>query len=560
MEAEKQSFDVDVAVVGAGPVGLLLALELHRHGVTSLTVLEQRPEPELQDKSKSKAVAVHARSMELLEDMGLLPAFLEQGLSCTTVRVLDEGDLLFEANLEKAVQSRHNAVLCLPQYDTETILQEQCRRQGIDVRYSTTVADVVTNDHEALISFQTDRSDSETLRAKWVVACDGGHSAVKRSLDMVFEGEDLRIKFTMADVKITSDDLPHGILFGALSNRGMTFLFPEPGSRARLVMLFSDPEEEAKTQEELTLEFFDKELRRRIPDANFDMSEPHWLTTFTVRQRMLQHFRKDRVLFAGDAAHTHSPVGGMGMNTGLQDAYNLAWKLALVARGMARDSLLDSYEAERVPVVKDLLLGTGLGTKALAKINHPAARLLRWAAKNVGIAPLVNRLTVGAVGMTNIAYPASPLNSLDVSPSGLGWIQASHVAPGSRAPDSAVTTASGEETTLLQLFTGIHFTAVVFPATEGDPSCEEALAIAAEAPRDLVAPLLLVHSREALPPSAHLPCPVAWDVACVAREEYGVRPGSACLVLVRPDGHVCLVQQPARTGGIQAYLASHVLL
>lgn len=129
MASAEKSFDVDIAIVGGGPVGLLLALELHRHGVTSLAVLERRPEPEQQDKTKSKAVGVHARSMELLEDMGLLPAFLEQGLACKGIRVLDEGSVLYEGDLQKAVLSRHNTILCLPQYDTETILQEQCQKQ-----------------------------------------------------------------------------------------------------------------------------------------------------------------------------------------------------------------------------------------------------------------------------------------------------------------------------------------------------------------------------------------------------------------------------------------------
>jgi hypothetical protein len=262
----------------------------------------------------------------------------------------------------------------------------------------------------------------------------------------------------------------------------------------------------------------------------------------------------------------------MGMNTGLQDAYNLAWKLALVVRGVAKEALLDSYEAERVPVVKDLLLGTGISTKALARINHPVGRLLRWAAKNVNVAPLVDRLTFGAVGMTDVAYPSSPLNCLEAA--GHGWLgRDCHVSPGSRAPDSAVTTVAGEAMTLQHFFIGTRFVALLFPAAEAaevgpacpdlGPACATALALAAEVASALVAPVVVVQSRAALDAAeaaAAPDCRVAWDHTGAAREEYGARPEAACLALVRPDGHVCLVQEPASAASLQAYLAARVLL
>lgn len=124
-----QGYDVDVVVVGGGPTGLLLALDLHRHGVTSLKVLEQRPEPALQDKTKSKAVAIHARTVEILEDIGVLPEFLEQGLQCKAMQMMDEGVVIMENSLERAIDSRFNFVLSLPQYDTETILQNRCKEK-----------------------------------------------------------------------------------------------------------------------------------------------------------------------------------------------------------------------------------------------------------------------------------------------------------------------------------------------------------------------------------------------------------------------------------------------
>lgn len=363
----------------------------------------------------------------------------------------------------------------------------------------------------------------------------------------------------MADVKLHSDDIPHTTIFGALSERGMTFLFPEPKSRARLLLLFTNPELEWNGDGDPPMEFFQEELKMRIPGTHFEMSDPHWLTKFTVRQRMLKNFRKGRVIFAGDAAHCHSPAGGMGMNTGMQDAYNLAWKLALTLQGtlVNGSSPIDSYEAERMPVASELLRGTGTGTKLLAKINHPAVRCIRWLVKVSRAGYLLQYRRPGSIGMTNIAYPESPLNCFKAKSSLLGRLNpfSDHYAmPGERAPDSSVTLSSREKSTLQQLFLGTNFTALVFD-TEAAGISAEALELASEVVSPLVSPIIITSSEGAMDSYAQEGNTiVVWDERSAARSHYGIDGATSAVVLVRPDGHIGMVSQPACSDHLAAYL------
>lgn len=558
---EGKEHDFDVVVVGGGPTGLLLALDLYRHGVTSLKVLEQRPEPTMQDKTKSKAVAIHARTLEVLEDVGVLHEFLEQGLQCTGMRMMDEGVVVLESKFAQAISSRFKFVLSLPQYDTETILQNRCMELGIDVMYGATVEGVEEFEDGGVVTLRSDDSDTQSITAKWVVACDGAHSIVRRSLGVEFVGEDIPSSILMADVRVESQDLPPGTIFGALSARGMSFFFPEPKSRMRVLLLFSNPEDEWKGEGNPPLELFSKELKMRVPSVQIEISDPHWLTNFTVRQRMLQNFRKGRILFAGDAAHCHSPAGGMGMNTGMQDAYNLAWKLAWTLQGRQVNGIspIDSYEPERMPVATDLLRGTGFGTKLLAQINHPAVRCLRWLIRVSNVGSLLRYRRPGSIGMTDIAYPDSPLNSFNATSSvlrRLNPLATRFAMPGMRAPDSSVTLPSRDSSTLQQLFLGTNFTALIFDSGSSGVSAE-VLELVAELRSPLVSVVVVTSSAEAMDSFAQENSAfVAWDEHRAARGEYGIADGCSATVLVRPDGHIGMVDQPVSIEHLAAYMSN----
>lgn len=553
------SVELPVLIVGAGPTGLMLAGELARYGV-ACRIIEKRAKPQ----DTSRAVAIQARTLEILSYLGLLDRFLPLGTKYHGMSAYSGTTRLAHLSMDE-LDSPFPFVLGVPQADTEAILIDRLAGAGLAPEWSTELTSFAADDAGVTVRLNRPDGSPETVRCRWLVGADGAHSPVRKGAGLTFLGETYESGFALADVRIDWS-LPHDevLVFPGNGEYGLTAVFPLPdrtgesgGNRYRLTWEF-EPTRKVGAGEhaqhgrvtdvpEPTLADAQKILDERVafPATAHD---PVWFANFRVNSRMAAAYRSGRVFLAGDAAHIHSPAGGQGMNTGLQDAFNLAWKLALVERGTAKPAILDTYHAERHAVGMDLLKNTDrLATVAM--LRHPVAVAVRnnfmRAVSGFEVFQQRVRKTVSELG---IAYRKSPL-SAEFHGSFLGavlphgaddpgvwaWREfATGPHAGDRAPDAALGTgrvfdAFRDPTT---------FTLLVFAGSAAKPETvahqrELAEKVSADWGK-LVRPVLIGPAEEE------------------ANHRYGAR--AACVYLVRPDGYIAYRSQPADPGKLTDYL------
>jgi 2-polyprenyl-6-methoxyphenol hydroxylase-like FAD-dependent oxidoreductase len=413
----------DVLITGAGPVGLAAAIELSRFGLT-VRIIDKAPERT----DKSKALVVWSRTLELLDRSGCSPALLSAGRICTTANLMSGAKNLAHISFE-GVDSPHPYALMIPQSETERVLDEHLQTLGIHVERSVELTAFTQSDSGVICNLTQPNGVTETVEASWLLACDGAHSTIRHQLNLPFDGATLPSEWMLADVHLHGMPNPEELhIF--LHEAGVLAIFPigMPGEtpRARVIANLGDAQP-GQPRPEPTLADTQAILDQRGP-GNVTASDPVWLANFGINERKIRDYRVNRIFLAGDAAHIHSPAGGQGMNTGIQDACNLAWKLALVHRGLCKpEPLLDSYSAERSPIAEQVLKSTGqltaIGTmhnEALLAIRNTAAKLI------LGFTS-VKRALAGQLTELAVAYPESPLNTKGTPPN-------ETPTPGDRAP------------------------------------------------------------------------------------------------------------------------------
>ncbi|MER7394188.1 FAD-dependent monooxygenase [Streptomyces sp. NPDC000151] len=340
---DTQDFDFDVLIVGGGPVGMLLASEL-RLGRVTTAVLERLPERT----PHSKAFGLHARSLESLDRRGLVEGFRDGARSWNNGHFAGLDVWVDFALLDSA----HNYALLSEQTRTERLLEERALELGADIRRGHEVTAVRRHENGAEVDV-TGPDGTYTLRAQYVVGSDGGRSLVRRSSGIGFPGTGGRVTARLADVVLADrEKAPMGM---ERTERGLLFCVPLDEKYHRVATF--DFEQGKEAGSELTLEEFTESLREIWGD-DLGASEPRWLSWFTDSACQAERYREGRVFLAGDAAHTHFPVGGQGVNLGLQDAFNLGWKLAAAVNGWAPEGLLDTYDGERQEPARQVLSNT----------------------------------------------------------------------------------------------------------------------------------------------------------------------------------------------------------
>lgn len=410
-----------VLVVGAGAVGLTMAISLRRLGVPVRLVDRARERSTL-----SKALVLWPRTLELLDIQGCTEQLLAHGLPVRTARILAHGRTLVELDLGSA-PSPHPFALMIPQDQTERVLDEELQRQGGAIERGVELLDFIDGGAEVTCRLRCPDGAYETVTTPWLIACDGAHSTIRHRLGLAFAGDSMPSGWLLADTRI--DGLDPAAIAICLESDGVLALFPMAGDRFRVIAnLPADGGDGAPTLAEVTALVH----ARGFPDAR--PHDPTWLGRFRIDERKLVDYRQGRVFLAGDAAHVHSPAGGQGMNTGMQDAINLAWKLALVERGLAPDGLLDSYSTERSAVGDQVLRNTGALTR-VATVRNPILQQLRdLAASMLGQVDALTERLILQLTELDLHYAHGPL----VSASGHG-----RPANGQRAPDCAVTEPGG---------------------------------------------------------------------------------------------------------------------
>lgn len=387
--------DTDILIIGGGPVGLFLANECARRGCRYRLVEARASQSE-----HSKALAIFPRTLEIFDMAGVVAPFLDVANRVTSVAVLAHGRTLAHMPFTPD-DSPYPFIAMVPQNVTERLLAEQLRRKGGDVEYET--AFVSATPCEDYVSVTLHRRGSPVqLRASFVVGCDGAHSPVRHLLNLPFEGAEYHDLFMLADIE-TNETLPADQLQLCPHECGPLAIFPMSATRRRIVATIRKSEGEAPT-----LDLVQQLLNQRAP-RGIEAHALHWSSYFHIHHRHAARLRAGRIFIAGDAAHIQSPFGGQGMNTGLHDVWNLVWKLDLALRGHGNEQLLDSYAAERLPAIENVIEITHLLTKAMSTPSKLAQAL-----RDTAI-PMLSRLApfqhafVQRLSELGISYRGSPI-------------------------------------------------------------------------------------------------------------------------------------------------------
>lgn len=363
---------LNVLIVGAGPVGLLLANECARRGL-KYRIVERRTELSVH----SKALAIFPRTLEVLDMAGLVEPFLKEANPVTWVSITSGQHRL--AHIQFAPDGTpYPYVAMVPQNVTEAILESELRRRGGAVEFGTEFLGFEPNLEGGIASFNRNGT-VERCATQFLVGCDGAHSAVRHLLTLPFEGAQYTALFLLADVE-TNESLPADAMQLCSSRLGPLAIFPMSPHRRRIVATLAEPEGDSPS-----LELVRRLLAERAP-LGIEVRGVHWSSYFRVHHRQLSQLRVGNIFLAGDAAHIHSPFGGQGMNTGLQDVWNLAWKLDLASRDRATELLLDSYSLERRPIIARVIELTDRMTRTLGSTG-----LLSQCMRSVAL-PLASRL------------------------------------------------------------------------------------------------------------------------------------------------------------------------
>jgi len=394
--------NTNVLVVGAGPVGLAMAVELARYGVP-VRVVEKAP----QRTDKSKAIVIWSRTLEMFDRMGCSTSFLSEGFKVTGANIVAGDERIAHINVD-GVASPHPYALMVPQSDTERLLDDHLSTYGIKVERSVELTDFVAGAEGVVSTLRGPDGQEQTFESAWLIGCDGAHSTVRHLLGMEFVGETMPSNWILADVHLSGVPNPDDVDV-AWHSSGILVTFPIVPPRYRVIADVGDSQS-GEAPQDPTLEEVQAILDQRGP-GGVTASNPIWLAAFHINERKVAAYRAGRVFLTGDAAHIHSPAGGQGMNTGIQDACNLAWKLALVCRGVcAPEPLLGSYSPERTAVGDMVLKGAGrVTTLAIMRgsikqsiRNHIASLVFGLSAVLKKAADVMTELSIG--------YPSSPLN------------------------------------------------------------------------------------------------------------------------------------------------------
>ena len=516
-------------VVGAGPVGLTMANELARHGVRC-RIIDQAAERS----QTSKALAIFPRTLEAFSAMGIAADFLAAGERIQGLAMHHGSARLATIDLS-SVASPFPFAISLPQSETERLLSDRLASAGIEVEREVSLTNVEQTSDLVRATLRHADGREETVETPWLLGCDGAHSTTRHALGMEFVGSQYDESFILADVRIEpAPDRRHVHLF--LAPDGVFGVIPFGGDYWRIVANIP-PESRNQTLPELTLDEVQTLANSRGP-AGARLSNPSWLSRFHISHRIVPQFRKLRVFLLGDAAHIHSPAGGQGMNTGIQDAVNLAWKVALVVRGRAPVQLLGSYHSEREPVARGVLNLTDRITRMATLQNSVAQKVRDFVLPMVSGIDLVGEKVADQLSELAVSYRRSAF----VENIGGGRLRA-----GDRAPDAELRDENGQARRLFEIFRAPRHVLLLFLGAgfDGEAKMEELSTALRNLPPEAIESYRILRGEG--DGQADLR-----DLSGLAHAAYGLIDGG--VVLVRPDGYLAYRNAEFEAASLRRFL------
>jgi len=391
---------VDVLIAGAGPVGLTMANELVRYGI-AVRIVDKSAERT----DKSKALVLWSRTLELFDHGGYVEPFLAAGMQAHGAQMSNGKDVIANVSLDD-IESVYPYALMIPQSDTERVLEERLAKQGVKVERTVALEGFKEQGSGVEAELRKANGESETLTADWLIGCDGAHSTVRHGLGLAFDGTTQPSDWYLADGHITGL-APQDRLHIFWHKDGILAFFPITEGRWRVIADLGPARGDAHCPDP-TLQEVQALITLRGTDG-IVIKDAYWLAAFRINERKVSQYGRGRAFLAGDAAHIHSPAGGQGMNTGMQDAFNLAWKLSLVIGGVCRPTLLDSYSVER-SAVGDMVLRNASRLTDAAIIRNPIVQDLRNTVVKFALAfPQLGHRVANLLAELDIGYPKSPL-------------------------------------------------------------------------------------------------------------------------------------------------------
>jgi len=446
-----------ILIVGAGVTGLTLACVLRRHGA-SVRIVDKLPGVE----PHARAIAIHSRTLEVFQDLGVLDAVVEQAQKVKAVNQIASGERILHGRYDE-LDAPFPFMAFLEQWKTEQVLEQHLASFDVAVERRTEFVAVEERLDGVRASLQKEDGSTEVVDTPWLIGCDGAHSAVRHLNRQHFPGETDPVRYLIADVATKSAYLRDEAYFH-VTDAGFFIWGPLPGGRT---LISADVDEHATVPDgPPTLSDVQALLDARSPER-VEISDPRWLGWFRTNYRLTPHYRHGRTFLAGDAAHIHSSVGGQGMNTGIQDAYNLGWKLALVSQGKSPASLLDSYESERRAIASDVLAATKAVTERMLSYSKLPERERDRRYRHAYI-PEASRLkTLLHTAELDLDYRKSPI-CMEYRHSLEGGEQTSG-APhaGAEAVDAGPLEVEGRRLTTFELLAGPHHTLLLFTGAQG---------------------------------------------------------------------------------------------
>lgn len=530
-----------VLIVGAGPTGLALACQLLRSGI-AIRLIDKKAGPS----STSKAIGLQYRVSELLACMGVSHAFLSRSGTPTTVNIYAQSvrlvALQFRADGHESGRGAFSPrPLMIAQSETEAILGAEVRERGGAIEWNTELIGLTATESVVVAQLQAPDGSVEDLSCDWLVSCEGAHSVARKAVGIQFIGKTYPLSFLMADVELEGDILP-GENHVWMHPDGSFAALPFPqANRWRLFIEVTQRPEPLTAS--LDLDLIRELMRQRIGERQIRISNPTWISPFGINCRIVDRYRSGRVLLAGDAAHIHSPTGGQGIATGIQDAVNLAWKLARVVAG-APTGLLDTFEEERRTHALEVLKETNRTTTVFFAPSLVFRLLRDWIVLPLLRRSWVQRRMFAKLSQLHVHYRHSRL-SRDDRPF---WGSHTGLRAGDRAPDFLLLThTNGERTSLYELLNAVRPVVLLGPGGVARARVEALL------------DFLRSHSVEAWIVAD--PHSTLWrshrravtDIHNELERLYGLHGEFVCLI--RPDDHIGLVQSPIKETAMREYLS-----